>query len=101
MLQTTLWRRTPLKSGLIVLKLPIHYFMSNRPTCATFQCRNDFLWWKKNPEYLSSFPDHDIVIVTISNPQDVGSYTVASTGQCELFYCFIKFFPGDKKRSEK
>lgn len=47
--------------------------------------------------YLSSFPDHDVVIVTISDAQDVSSYTVASAGQCELLYRLIKFVPGDIK----
>lgn len=47
--------------------------------------------------HLSSFPDHDVVIVTISNAQDVSSYTVASAGQCELLYRLIKFVPGDIK----
>lgn len=51
--------------------------------------------------HLSSFSDHDIVIVTISNAQDISSYTVASTGQCELLYCLIQFVPGDIKRSQK
>lgn len=45
---------------------------------------------------LSSFPDHDIVIVAISNAQHIGSYTVASTGQRELLYCLFKFVPGEK-----
>lgn len=48
--------------------------------------------------YLSSFPDHDIVVMTISDAQDVSSYTVASTGQRELLYCLIKFVSGDRKR---
>ena len=50
--------------------------------------------------HLSSFPDHDIVIVTISDAQDVSSYTVASTGQRELFYGFIKFVPVTKRVRE-
>lgn len=65
--------------------------------CGRFQCLNEI------SQYLSSFPDHDIVIVTIANAQDISSYTVASTGQRELFYCLIKFVPGDKRKrkSEK
>lgn len=70
--------------------------MSNPLLVVDFSVMNDFLWLKVS-QYLSSFPDHDIVIVTISNAQDVSSYTVASAGQRELFYCWIKFVPGDKK----
>lgn len=49
----------------------------------------------KKSQYLSSFPDHDIVIMTISDAQDVSSYTVAGTGQRELFYCLIEFVSGE------
>lgn len=46
--------------------------------------------------YLPSFPDHDIVVVTISDAQDVSSYTVAGARQRELFYCLIEFVPGER-----
>lgn len=47
-------------------------------------------------QYLPSFPDHDIVVVTISDAQDVSSYTVAGAWQRELFYCLIEFVPGER-----
>lgn len=47
--------------------------------------------------YLPSFPDHDIVVVTISDAQDVSSYTVAGAGQRKLFYCLIEFVSGERR----
>lgn len=69
------------------------YKFANCP-CGRFQCLYEI------SQYLSSFPDHDIVIVTIADAQDISSYTVASTGQRELLYCLIKFVPGDKKKEK-
>ncbi len=84
---------------------PISHCMSNRPlvvhlSVVMLSCDEKY---HSGKSHLSSFPDHDIVVVTISNAQDISSYTVASAGQRELFYCLIKFVPGDKKkkRSEK
>lgn len=51
--------------------------------------------------YLSGFPDHNVVVVTISDAQDVSSYTVASTGQREFLYCFFEFAPGDNENRQK
>lgn len=52
-------------------------------------------------QYLPSFPDHDIVIVTISDAQDVSSYTVAGAWQRELFNCLVEFVPGDRLHKQQ
>lgn len=51
--------------------------------------------------YLSGFPDHDVVIVTISDSQDISSYTVASAGQRKFLYCFFKFAPSNNNTRER
>ena len=46
--------------------------------------------------YLSRFPDHDVVVVTIPDPQDVRGYTVASAGQRELLDGLFQLMPADQ-----
>lgn len=49
------------------------------------------------PSYLTILPDHDVVTVAVSNSQNISSYTVACTRQCELFDGLIQFIPVGKK----
>lgn len=75
----------------------IHHYMSHH--LLSLSEKIPFDW--KVPQYLSSFPDHNIVIVTITNAQNISSYTVASAGQRELLYCLIQFVPADKKSDKQ
>ena len=43
-----------------------------------------------NMEQLASLSDHDVVRVTIANPQDVGSNTVTSTREEERLRCLLE-----------
>jgi hypothetical protein len=43
--------------------------------------------------YLASFFYHDVVTMSVTNPEDIRSYTVASTGQGELLNCSIQVIP--------
>lgn len=36
--------------------------------------------------FITTFSDHDVVIMAITNPQDVGCYTVTSTGIHKAFH---------------
>lgn len=49
------------------------------------------------PSYLTILPDHDVVTVPIPNSQNISSYTVACTRQCELLDGLIQFIPVGKK----
>lgn len=75
------------------VQIPTH--ISRSQQLSILDLRSQF-FSNNTSQYLSSFPDHDIVVVTISNAQDVSSYTVASAGQRELFYGLIEFVPGEE-----
>lgn len=47
--------------------------------------------------YLSILSDHDVITVAVPNPQNISSYTVACTRQCELLDGLIQFIPVGKK----
>lgn len=57
-------------------------------------------YYSQISSYLSGFPDHDVVIVTIPDAQDVSSYTVASTGQRKFLYCLFKCAPSNNKTGQ-
>lgn len=91
-LQIYITKQSASKFRLSTASINIHHYTSNH--LLSLLEKIPFDW--KVPQYLSSFPDHDIVIVTITNAQNISSYTVASTGQRELLYCLIQFVPADK-----
>lgn len=49
------------------------------------------------PSYLTILPDHDVVTMAIPNSQNISSYTVACTRQCELLDGLIQFIPVGKR----
>lgn len=96
---TTLWSRAQVKLlEVLGKKSTWHLSLPNRPLVVDFSVKiSSYVKYQGSRPHLSGFPDHDIVIVTISNSQDISGYTVASTWQRELFYCLIKFAPVDRK----
>lgn len=45
---------------------------------------------KVNVEQLAVLHNHNVIGVTVSNPQDVGGHAVSSTGKSELMDCLIE-----------
>lgn len=41
---------------------------------------------KINVEHVSRFPNHDVVVVTVTDPQDEGGHAVAGTGEGEVLH---------------
>lgn len=50
--------------------------------------------------HLASFFDHDVVTMSVTNPKDIRSYTVASTGQCKFLNGSVQVIPEQEKRTE-
>ena len=48
--------------------------------------------------HLAVFFDHDIVTMSVANPKDIGSYTVASTGQGKLLNGSDQVIPEQEKK---
>lgn len=51
------------------------------------------LWLHSARAYLTRFPDHDIVTVTVPYSQNICGYTVACAGEGEFLNGLIQFFP--------
>lgn len=51
--------------------------------------------------HLASFFDHDVVTVSVTNSEDIRSYTVASTGQSELLNGSVQVIPEQRKQKTK
>lgn len=49
--------------------------------------------------YLTILPDHDVVTMAVPNSQNISSYTVACTRQCELLNGLIQFIPVGKRNT--
>lgn len=39
--------------------------------------------------FITRFGDHDVVVMAITNPQDVGCYTVTATGIHKALHCLL------------
>lgn len=52
-------------------------------------------------ELCTRFGDHDVVVVSVSNPQDKCGYTVSCTGVDESLYSLFKLGAQGKKRKHQ